>query len=90
MFPLVPEGWQRLAEARLALRARATGVDTLIAAVPADLADDPGLAHERFLWRIGAGFWDTAGDLMAERSGSGHALGRPRHGPGVAPIWRAT
>ncbi len=77
MFPLVPEGWQRLAEARLALRSRQPGVDTLIAAVPAALADDPGLAYERFLWRIRSGFWDTAGDLMAERSTSAATLGRP-------------
>jgi soluble lytic murein transglycosylase len=77
MFPLVPEGWQRLAEARLALRARQPGVDDLIAAVPADLADDPGLAYERFLWRIRSGFWETAGALMAERSGSASSLGRP-------------
>ncbi|WP_245904309.1 lytic transglycosylase domain-containing protein [Roseicyclus mahoneyensis] len=77
MFPLVPEGWQRLAAARLALRAREPGVDTLIAAVPADLASHPGLAYERFLWRIRSGFWDTAGDLMAERSASARTLGRP-------------
>jgi len=77
MFPLVPEGWQRLAEARLALRARQTGVTPLINAVPADLADDPGLAYERFRWRMQAGNWDTAGELMAERSASAEALGRP-------------
>jgi len=77
MFPLVPEGWQRLAAARLALRARAAGVDALIEAVPADLADDPGLAYERFLWRTRSGFWDTAGELMAERSSSAASLGRP-------------
>ena len=57
-FPLVPEEWQRLAEARLALRARQPGVNALIDAVPADLADDPGLAYERFLWRVRSGFWD--------------------------------
>ncbi|NKX45322.1 lytic transglycosylase domain-containing protein [Roseicyclus persicicus] len=77
MFPLVPEGWQRLAEARLALRARRPGVDDLIAAVPADLAGHPGLAYERFLWRMRSGFWDTAGELMAERSASRATLGRP-------------
>lgn len=77
MFPLVPEGWQRLAEARLALRSRQPGVDTLIAAVPADLGDDPGLAYERFRWRMTGGLWDTAGELMAERSASGARLGRP-------------
>ncbi|WP_284265334.1 lytic transglycosylase domain-containing protein [Roseicyclus amphidinii] len=77
MVPLVPEGWQALAEARLALRARAPGVDALIEAVPADLAGDPGLAYERFLWRVRSGFWDTAGELMAERSASRGSLGRP-------------
>jgi soluble lytic murein transglycosylase len=77
MFPLVPEGWHRLAEARLALRARRPGVDDLIAAVPGDLADDPGLAYERFLWRVRSGFWDTAGALMADRSVSRASLGRP-------------
>lgn len=77
MFPLVPEDWQALAEARLALRARQPGVDALIEAVPDSLSDDPGLAYERFLWRIRAGFWDTAGELMAERSFADGALGRP-------------
>jgi soluble lytic murein transglycosylase len=77
MFPLVPEAWHPLAEARLALRAQEPGVNALINAVPASLADDPGLAYERFIWRIRAGFWDTAGELMAERSTSAEALGRP-------------
>ncbi|MDG4649439.1 lytic transglycosylase domain-containing protein [Roseibacterium sp. SDUM158017] len=77
MFPLVPEGWHALAEARLALRERRSGVDDLIAAVPEALAGDPGLAFERFIWRIRSGFWETAGELMAERSTSAQALGRP-------------
>jgi len=77
MFPLVPEDWQALAEARLALRARRPGVDGLIEAVPDTLSDDPGLAYERFLWRIRSGFWGTAGELMAERSFADGALGRP-------------
>jgi soluble lytic murein transglycosylase len=77
MLPLVPEGWQRLALARIALRARETGVNALIDAVPPALADDPGLAYERFLWRMRAGNWDSAGALMAERSTSRQALGRP-------------
>jgi soluble lytic murein transglycosylase len=77
MLPLVPGDWAPLTEARLALRARRPGVDDLIAAVPADRADDPGLAFERFLWRVRSGFWDTAGALMAERSVSRASLGRP-------------
>ncbi len=77
MFSLVPEGWQQLAEARLTLRDRGANVNSLIDAVPADLAGDPGLAYERFIWRIREGLWDTAGDLMAERSASAESLGRP-------------
>ncbi|MCU4651624.1 lytic transglycosylase domain-containing protein [Roseibacterium sp. SDUM158016] len=77
MFPLVPEGWHALAEARLALRERRPGVDAAIEAVPAALRDDPGLAFERFIWRIRSGYWDSAGELLAERSTSAEALGRP-------------
>lgn len=77
MFPLVAGGWQTLAEARMALRGRRTGVDALIEAVPDDLSNHPGLAYERFLWRINRGLWDTAGELMAERSTSAQSLGRP-------------
>lgn len=77
MLPLVPEEWRTLAAARIGLRDRVPGVDALIEAVPASLSDDPGLAYERFLWRVRAGFWDTAGVLMAERSISAAALGRP-------------
>lgn len=77
MLPLVPEAWQKLAMARIALRARQDGVTALIAAVPAALADHPGLAYERFLWRMRAGNWDSAAALMAERSGSRQSLGRP-------------
>jgi soluble lytic murein transglycosylase len=77
MFPLVPDRYHPLAEARLGLRNRVPGVDALIEAVPDSLADDPGLAFERFIWRIRSGFWDTAGELLAERSTSAEALGRP-------------
>lgn len=69
-------GWPALAAARLALAARETGVDARIAAVPADLADDPGLAFERFDWRMNRRLHDTAADLILERSAAG-TLGRP-------------
>ncbi len=77
MFPLVSEEWRALAQARIALRARRQGVDSAVAAVPETLRDDPGLAFERYLWRIGSGVWDSAGDLLVERSASAQALGRP-------------
>ena len=51
MFRYVDEGQQRLAEARLALRARAGGVDRAIGRVPQALRDDAGLVYERLRWR---------------------------------------
>ncbi|MDW4500145.1 lytic transglycosylase domain-containing protein [Sulfitobacter sp. D35] len=77
MFDLVPDGHARLAKARIALQKRAPGVDTLIAAVPASLADDAGLQYDRFTWRIRAGRYDDAKALLHERSVSRDALGRP-------------
>lgn len=77
MFGLVPEDYIPLAEARLALRDRRPGVNGLIDAIPASLQDDPGLAYERFIWRVREGLWDTAGELMADRSTSAENLGRP-------------
>jgi soluble lytic murein transglycosylase len=77
LFPLVDSGWRALAEARIALRARRPGVDGLIARVPGTLANDPGLAFERFLWRERAGRDADAEQLLAQRTGSANALGRP-------------
>ncbi|MXQ08390.1 transglycosylase SLT domain-containing protein [Alphaproteobacteria bacterium GH1-50] len=70
MYPRVPEAQRALARARLALRADADGVDALIDAVPAPLADDPGLAFERMQWRARKGRNDDAIALMLERNGS--------------------
>ena len=77
LLPLTGAGHARLAEARLALQARATGVNALIDAVPASLRDDPGLAHDRFQWRMQAENYDGAAALLLERSTSPEALGRP-------------
>ena len=74
----VGRGEARLAQARLALQTRAQGVSALIDAVPEALADDPGLAHDRFQWRMHAGLTESAGDLLIERSAQGAAaLGDP-------------
>ncbi|MDN5786621.1 lytic transglycosylase domain-containing protein [Pseudorhodobacter sp.] len=77
MLPRVSPGWRALAAARIALRAGRSDVDGLIAAVPAALAGDPGLAYERFLWRSRKGLLDGAAALILERSVSAQALGRP-------------
>ncbi|SHI41679.1 soluble lytic murein transglycosylase [Shimia gijangensis] len=71
MKPLVNEGWDRLADARLGLRARSKGVDGLIAAVPPALQSDPGMAYERFVWRARKGRDDGAIEILLARSISG-------------------
>jgi soluble lytic murein transglycosylase len=77
MLPRVSEDWQALARARLALRAESKGVTGLIAAVPKALATHPGLAFERFQWRMKKDLYDDALALILERSDSAETLGRP-------------
>lgn len=82
LMPRASAGWRNLAEARLALRALERGVDGRINAVPSDLRDDPGLAYERFLWRLRKDREEDAIALMLERSESAESLGKPE-------IWAA-
>lgn len=77
MLPLVSDGWRALAEARLALAEEAPGVDTLIERVPGALADHPGLAYERFAWRVRKGRTLDALELLLSRSTSAASLGEP-------------
>lgn len=76
MAALVPQDWQALSRARIALRNNADGVNALIDKVPAKLRTDPGLAFDRFDWRARKGL-DTAIDLLLERSKNAETLGRP-------------
>ncbi|MCV6585382.1 MAG: lytic transglycosylase domain-containing protein [Marinibacterium sp.] len=77
MLPLVADGPRKLAQARLALLRTEPGVDSRIAAVPDALADDPGLAHARFVWRDRKGRDDAAIDLLLAQSTSPDTLGQP-------------
>jgi len=77
MFPLIDEGWQALANARIALRSDAAGVDTLIDAIPARLSADAGLAYERFAWRVRKGRTEDAVELLLARSTAKGSLGKP-------------
>ncbi|HHC29216.1 MAG TPA: lytic transglycosylase domain-containing protein, partial [Rhodobacterales bacterium] len=73
----VDDAHKALANARIALREEKDGVDALISHVPAALADDPGLAYERFAWRARKGRNDSAIELLLARSGSKSGLGKP-------------
>lgn len=77
MLPLVSSDYRKLAEARIALQKREPGVDGKVAAVPKALANAPGLAFDRFVWRDRKELDDSAVELMLTRSTSPEALGEP-------------
>lgn len=77
MVDRVTPGLARLAQARIGLQTGASGVNVLIGAVPTELANDPGLAFDRFNWRMTRQIHDTATDLIREKSTSAEALGQP-------------
>ncbi len=77
MLPLVPKGWAALAAVRMALRGDKDGVTALLAAVPAGLKDEPGLAFERFLFRMRHDNYADAATLILDRSTSATRLGDP-------------
>ncbi|MFK7868803.1 MAG: transglycosylase SLT domain-containing protein [Roseobacter sp.] len=78
MFPLASNAAVAEAKARLALRDRADGVDSLIARVPASHARSGGLSYERFVWRARKGRLADAKAFLREVSVSRDALGRPQ------------
>jgi soluble lytic murein transglycosylase len=59
------------------VRANADNASTYIKAVPDSLASDPGLAYERFVWRMRKDRYEDAATLIVETSSSAEALGRP-------------
>ncbi|MEO0864698.1 MAG: lytic transglycosylase domain-containing protein, partial [Pseudomonadota bacterium] len=77
MYDLVSKDRVALARARLALQGREGAVDALIDKIPETLADDAGLAHDRFEWRVRKGRWDDAKALLLERSTTAETLGEP-------------
>lgn len=64
MLPYVKKDWQRLAEARLALRRMRGGVDRAIARLPKKFENHPGLLFERMRWRRIKGRYSGARELL--------------------------
>jgi len=77
MLPRVAEEWRALGSARLALQTDRAGVSALVDAVPSAVADDAGLAYDRFVWRMKRDRYDDAAALIRERSDSAARLGDP-------------
>ena len=66
MLERVEKGWQRLADARLALRRRSADVDRKVARVPDELKSDIGLVYERARWRRRKRLDDSARELLLD------------------------
>ena len=77
MLPLNGDYTRKVAEARVALQADEAGIDGLIAALPEKAVNSGGLAYDRFRWRIRKDLYDSADELLLERSSSAEALGDP-------------
>lgn len=77
MLPRVSRGWAALGQARIALRVESPSVDVKLKAVPESLADNPGLAYERFLWRMRKDRYEDAADTIVAASASDATLGQP-------------
>ena len=77
MLPRVDADAEALARARIAVRRGEDGSTALIEALPAKAQSDPGLAYERYLYRVRQGRWDEAADYMLRYSATAETLGRP-------------
>lgn len=73
----LPEADRPLPRARIAVQAGRAGVDDLILALPEGQRADPGLAMDRFDWRVGARQHEGAQTLLLESSNSADALRVP-------------
>lgn len=66
-----------LAEARIAVQSRQNGIDNLLLALPKSQQADPGLAMDRFFWRMKEKLPNLARQLMTEQSTSAENLRTP-------------
>ena len=67
-----------LARARAALQADSADAPALVKAVPEPLAQDAGLAFDRYDFRMRASRYDDAAEMILSRSASADSLGDPQ------------
>ena len=77
MIPRVSGDAAALAQARLALQTQSDGGDAAFENMPVAMANDPGLALDRFKWRAAKGRWNDANEILTQRSTSTASLGIP-------------
>lgn len=66
VVPLLQGGERNLAEARLRLAGRQSGVDRAVQRVPTSMMNDPGLVFERARWRRRSGLRDSVLPLLLQ------------------------
>ncbi len=77
MLPLLPDDQRALISARLGYLTRADDLRKRVAAVPAALQQDVGLAYDRYSWLAQRGERTQAVAMLLDRSTSRAALGEP-------------
>lgn len=65
MLPLMPNDIEALGQARIKLINLSSGVDRAISRVPSHLMENPGLVHDRAVWRRKKGRQDEALEMLA-------------------------
>lgn len=66
MLHRMPDGYRRVAEARIGLMRKAGNVEGLLRKVPAEYARDPGLLYERARWRFSKKLYDGVSELLLQ------------------------
>ncbi len=78
LIPRLPADYAALARARAALQADSSDAPALVEAVPAPLANNAGLAFDRYDFRMRASRYDDAAEMILSRSASAQGLGDPQ------------
>jgi soluble lytic murein transglycosylase len=78
MVPRLPSDYAALVRARAALQSDAADAPALVSAVPSALAQDAGLAFDRYDYRMRASRYDDAAEMIIARSASAADLGDPQ------------
>ena len=77
VLPLVSDGHAKLGKARIALQRNLGGLQTRISRIPKELKGDPGLAYDRFKWRLAHKLPKKAIQLLLSQSSDKGRLGQP-------------
>jgi len=77
VIPLLDEGHQALARARIANINRDSDIAAREDLIPDRLSDDPGLHYDRFNWFADRGDWTQATIILTAQSSSADRLGIP-------------